>query len=127
MEPISRLNRVMGQLRARESSRLGKDGRPVATSHSSAGAVLTPIERDMRSVVIDRLRGVDIDTPQGARQGIRIFLEAVFRAEMGQGTLSSARFNDIISEVQSTLADDPATHDELLGLLRSLQTTPPRP
>lgn len=121
MEPISRLNRVIGLIRSREAGRLGQGRRTGVASSTDKGGAPAPLEHDVRHAVIDRLRGLDLDTPQGARQGVRVFLEAIFRSEMGQDALASPRFSDIVSEVQSTLADDPQTQGELIDMLRALQ------
>jgi hypothetical protein len=121
MEPISHLGRVMGLLRARQAQTGRRDG---AASPASAPQGKSALPPDLQGAVVERLRQVELDTPQGERQGIRVFLETVLRGEFGDAMLASPRFSDLVDEVQTALASDAELKAELLELLRGMRPVP---
>jgi hypothetical protein len=127
MEPVSRLSRMMGLIR---SGQAGKTREGKATSHAGSatpGKTRTNAaasRQGVRELVIAGIDGIDFDTDQGRQRGIRVFLEAVFRDELGEGLMGSPRFNDIVGEVQAVLSDDAVTRAELIELLRGMQAKP---
>lgn len=125
MEPISRLGRMMGLVRSGRSGKT-RDGRLAASSGAARGQARAADAslKGVREQIAASLQGIDLDTPQGRQRGIRIFLETVFRDELGEGLTGSPRFSDIVNEVQVALTDDQQIHAELIGLLRETQSQP---
>lgn len=118
MDPVSRLGRVMGLLRARQTQATRGHA---AASGDAARAATVMVAETARGAVARRLRELDMDTPQGQRQAVRVFLDTVLSDEFGDRVAGSARFSDLVDEVQAALDRDAGLHAELLSLLRGMR------
>ena len=124
MEPISRLSRMMGLVRSERTGKARKSGDAASPSGAARpqGSRTGPGAQGVREQIGARIQGIDLDSPPGQQRAFRIFLEAVFRDELGEGLLGSPRFNDIVHEVQAVLSEDAAIRAELIELLRDMQS-----
>lgn len=122
MDPISRLNRVMALMRSRQSGRpqqAGQAGAAKAQAAAPRGAAANP--ESVREHIAACMQGIDLATPAGQEQGVKVFLEAVLLKEWGRGMLNSPRFKTLLAEVQGVLESDPDVRAELMALLKELK------
>ncbi len=122
IDPTSQLaSLIRGQVAALRRERA--KGAPGKSAPAAAGASPTDSAPDLASVVAQRIRSISPDDPQRERKAMRMFLEAVLLAELGQNLVADPAFAVMVDHVQQQMESDPglakASTDAARLLLKS--------
>jgi hypothetical protein len=62
--------------------------------------------KDLHSVLVRRIGAIDPDDPQSRHKALRVFLETVLLAELGDELMSDPDFYQLVEHVQATMEGD---------------------
>ena len=126
MPPVDPANQLaalirvqVAELRRRQETKSKPSGQ-----RSQPEAVASPSSPpDLGAVVAQRIRSIDAGDPQRERKALRMFLETVMLAELGQGLANDPSFAVMIDHVQAQFDGDPelaqAAHEAAQVLLKN--------
>lgn len=77
-------------------------GRRTAAADARQNTALGPQE-----VAARRIRAIDPADPQRRRRAFRLFLESVLLAELGPSLINDAGFQQLVDQVEQSMAADP--------------------
>lgn len=90
-----------------ETSRgLGRQTPPKANSFSAATGSTGPARTRLDVTVARRVRAIDPQDPDRRRKAMRVFLESVLLAELGESLINDDGFYQLVEQVQQQMAAD---------------------
>ena len=82
--------------------------------------------QDLATVVAQRIRSIERADPQRERKALRVFLETMLLAELGQQLAADPSFTQMVDHVQAQMESDPdlaeAARDAAQVLLKNADT-----
>jgi hypothetical protein len=126
MDSVGRLNGVIEVLRrqiAENSQRMDKaEGRTLGSQvrPTGPGAQARPNLAELKLRIQTRLRHIDPADPDKAKKSQKVFLESVLAWEFGESLLLDRNFDEMLGEIQKSLASQPDVEKQLADLLAIL-------
>jgi len=122
MDPIGRLNRLMETLRKQmaESAKRADAAGHQASDVRPQTRSERPSIQELRSRIVERVRGIQSESGENRRRARRVFVESVVAWEFGDQLLLDNRFEDLVDQIEETFEMDTELDKKFHDLITDL-------
>lgn len=105
---ISVVGQLVSVIQAQLSSRS-----EISSSKKHSASDRTPhkssvyYQKNLESLIVQRIQGIEHDDPHRGRKAFRVFLESVLLSHFGEHLINDPKFYQLIDDIQMSMEADP--------------------
>lgn len=112
---------------ARQKTTQGGALKPTGQADQNKSTKTSSIHsKDLHSVLVRRIGAIDPDDPQSRHKALRVFLETVLLAELGDDLMNDPNFYQLVDHVQTTMEGDVDLAESIAEAMSILLGTKPQ-